>query len=162
MRWLLLSCVLGSVVGAGCGKTVYRSYESHYCSSSDDDDPYFECSKSSDLVCIYTYDKSYGQTDGKPDKVVSMWACREACDPAVKNPCVNAEEVCCPGMIFGRNYGKDHACVMRDFCDAFVGMKDAGAKPDASKPDAGAGTPDAAGPDAAAGGTDASPDSPAD
>ena len=159
MRWLFLGCVLG-LVGAGCGKTVYKSYDSHYCSSTEDDDPYFECSRSSDLVCINTYAKSYGQNDGKPDKVVQMWACHLACDPAAQNPCNASDEVCCPGMIYGRNYGKDHACVLREFCDAFAGMKDAGAKPDAAKGDAG--TSDGATGSDVGGEADAGADAPMD
>lgn len=168
MRWLFLFCVVG-LVGAGCEKTIYRSHESQYCSSTDDDDPYYECSRSSDLVCINTYEKSYPQTDNRPDKVVSMWLCREACDPTVKNPCMG-EEICCPGAIFGKDYGKKHACVLREFCDSILGTpstpKDAGAKTDTGGA-ADAGKEVGAGPaadaaEAGAGTSDASNDGAAD
>jgi hypothetical protein len=166
MRWLLLFAAVG-LVGAGCEKTVYRSQGGQYCSSTADDDPYYECSRSSDLVCINTYAKSYPQTDNQPDKVVSMWLCNLACDPTVKNPCADPEEVCCPGPIFGKDYGKKNACVLREFCDALLGMptttRDAGSAD--AKPDAG-GTADATGgdlaPDAGSPAPDAGSDAPSD
>jgi hypothetical protein len=165
MRWLLLFAAVG-LVGAGCDKTVYRSHDAQYCSSTEDDDPYYECSRSSDLICINTYSKTYAQPNNQPDKVVAMWLCHEACDPTVKNPCVDPEEVCCPGAIFGKDYGKKNACVLREFCDALLGMpttKDAGSSD--AKPDAG-GTAD--GPssdlaaDAGAPDADAASDAPSD
>jgi hypothetical protein len=156
MRWLFLFASLG-LVGAGCGKSISRSHEGQFCSSFSDDDPYFECSRSSDLICINTYEKSYAQPNNQPDKVVAMWLCREACDPTAKAPCAAADEVCCPGAIFGRDYPAKragnpmpYACTPRPFCDAVLGMtppKDAGAK-DASSNDTAA-TPDGtASPDA--------------
>jgi hypothetical protein len=159
MRWLMLFLSVG-LVGAGCGKTVYRSHEGQFCSSTSDDELYYECSKASDLVCINTYSMNYSQPNNQPDKVVPIWLCREACDPTAKNPCINSQEVCCPGTLFGRDYSSKrannpmpHACALREFCDAVAGMtppKDAGAKPDsANVPDGGA-SPDVAS-DAASG-----------
>jgi hypothetical protein len=154
MRWLFSvrrfavfsSCFVG-LLAAGCDKTIYRSHESQYCSSTEDDDPYYECSRSSDLVCINTYEKSYPQTDNRSDKVVAMWLCREACDPTVKNPCRGSDEVCCAGPIYGKDYGKKHACVQRELCDSMLGVtppKDAGPKTDTSSV-TDAGTSDLAG-----------------
>jgi hypothetical protein len=153
MRWLFsvrqfavfssgfVALVFSGLLGAGCDKTIYRSHESQYCSATEDDEPYYECSRSSDLVCINTYEKSYPQTDNRPDKVVKMWLCREACDPTVKNPCRGADEICCSGEIYGKDYGRKHACVQRELCDSVLGVgpKDAGAKTDTStKTDVGA------------------------
>jgi hypothetical protein len=138
MRWLCLFVAVG-LVGAGCEKTVYRSHESQYCSPSDDDEPYFECARSSDLICINTYEKFYAQPNNQPDKAVQMWACHEACDPTAKNPCVGPTEICCPGNLFGRDYPAKrannpmpYACVLREFCDAVLGapVKDGGVKAD--------------------------------
>jgi hypothetical protein len=145
--WLVL-LALGSLLGAGCEKTIYRSHESHYCSSTADDEPYYECAKGSDLVCVTTYKMSYGATASMPDgKTIDIWVCRLACTPG-KDECV-AGEVCCPGKIYGQTYGKDHVCVPPDYCPALAvppGSKDAGgdAKGDA-RPDGGAdtGPPDA-------------------
>jgi hypothetical protein len=149
MRWLFsvrqfavfssafFSLAFTALLGAGCDKTIYRSHESQYCSSTEDDEPYYECSRSSDLVCINTYEKSYPQTDNRPDKVVKMWLCREACDPTVKNPCRGSDEICCSGQIYGKDYGRKHACVQRELCDSMLGVgppKDAGAKTDTSSP----------------------------
>jgi hypothetical protein len=141
MRGLSFSVVAALVVGlgafAGCSKTVYHSHESHYCSSSDDDDPYWECSRSADLVCINTYDGVYPQPDGKPTKTVPMYLCRMACTPGDKT--CQPDEVCCPGMIYGRNYGKTHGCTLPSFCAALAGQpKDAGTTRDtATTADAG-------------------------
>jgi hypothetical protein len=157
MRWLFLFAAVG-LVGAGCDKTVYRSHEGQFCSSTSDDEPYYECSRASDLVCINTYEKNYIQPNNQPDKVVAMWLCREACDPGAKSPCVVAGEICCPGAIFGKDYPAKrttnpmpYACTPREFCDAVLGMtpvKDGGAKDTATTPDAADASADAGASDA--------------
>jgi hypothetical protein len=166
MRWLFLFA-LGTLVGAGCEKTIYRSHESHYCSSKSNDEPYYECAKGSDLVCITTYTQTFGATATAPAKTVDIWLCRLGCTPG-KDEC-KGDEVCCPGPIFGTNYGKDHACVLASLCPALAvpTNRDAGtidAKPDAKLdgsllPDAGAPDGDS---DAPQGTEDAGADAPVD
>jgi hypothetical protein len=149
--------VLGALLGAGCEKTIYRSHESHYCSSTPDDEPYYECAKGDDLVCITTYQQSYGATASSPAKTIDIWVCRMACTPGNKEDC-QTDEVCCPGMIYGTTYGKTHACVAPGLCPALtVPNRDAGgdAKIDAGKPDGGdGGVPDGGAPDVIEAGAD--------
>lgn len=129
MRWsALLIAGVTAVLAAGCNKTVYRAYESQYCSSDDDEDPFRECARSSDLVCINTYKMSYPQSDGRPPVVRDMWLCRLACDPATPTAC-RPDEVCCPGPIFGRTYGFTHACVQPSYCASLGSVpRDGGAR----------------------------------
>jgi hypothetical protein len=134
MRWPTLLIVkiaalgIATLMGAGCGKTVYRAYESQYCSSDDDEEPFRECAKSSDLVCINTYKMSYGGSSGMPPVVRDMWLCRLACDPTKAMACMPGE-VCCPGPIFGRTYGFTHACVQPSYCAALDSIpRDGGAR----------------------------------
>jgi hypothetical protein len=96
-------------------RPIYRSHEGQYCSSSASDDPLYVCVTSSELVCINTFDKSYPNIDGGPDKVVAVYTCRNGCLPG-DGTCASGE-ICCPGPIFGPSYGKSHGCVMREFCD---------------------------------------------
>jgi hypothetical protein len=105
-------------------RPVYGSHESQYCSPSEDDDPFFVCSKSSELICIATYTKRYPQPSQAPDKVVTMWICRHGCTPG-DGACA-ADEICCPGLTFGVTYGKSHACVLPEFCGP---LPDAGVSP---------------------------------
>jgi hypothetical protein len=150
---------LGSVLGAGCEKTIYRSHESHYCSSTADDEPYYECAKGSDLICITTYTMTYGSKEGAPPKTLDIWVCRLACTPGNKDEC-RADEVCCPGMIYGNNYGKSHACVMPGLCPALaVPNKDAGGGDARSDAKLDSGLSDGSGADA--GGSDGGADGPA-
>lgn len=105
----------GDVGDAGdAGRAIYISHESHYCSSTSDDDPYYECSPSRDLVCISTFSRTFPQTNGPP-KTVDLWLCQMACTPG-DGTCA-AGEVCCPGPIYGRSYGKTHACAPAEQCD---------------------------------------------
>jgi hypothetical protein len=137
MRWLsfiLVGGLVGGLFGMGCGKTVYRSHEGHYCSSTTDDDPFFECSPSYDLICINTYAEPILQTGGAPPKFQEIFLCRLACQPGER--CPDARDVCCPGPIYGRDYGKTAACVPAGQCQTVVAT-DAGAdtRRDASTPD---------------------------
>jgi hypothetical protein len=97
-------------------RPVYRTHEGQFCSSAVDEDPFYECSRASHLVCITTYTKNIVQPDGAPDKTTKIWLCRESCTPGA-GACVNPGEICCPGPIFGESYGNSHGCVPRDFCD---------------------------------------------
>jgi hypothetical protein len=114
LPWLAM-LVVGGLLGLGCGKTVYRSHEAQFCSIDQDDDPFYECSPSSDLVCITTYSELFKGTNDAGDKLVPLYLCRLACDPG-KDKCPGGE-VCCPGKIEGKNYGKTGGCTPESRCD---------------------------------------------
>ena len=114
----------------GCGKTVYRSHEGHYCSSTRDDDPFFECSPSYDYVCINTYAEQVQTSGGQEPRFQEIYLCRMACDPTIRNPCLDLRDVCCKGPIFGRDYGKQHACVPAGQCQTQQDEPDGGARQD--------------------------------
>ena len=144
MRWLWLTLFLvGGVMGQGCGKTVYRSHEAQFCSTNQNDDPFYECSPSNDLVCINTYAEVIQSTsDAGGQQTLPIYLCRLACDPNdPKTRCPNGE-TCCPGPITGRNYGKMHACVPESRCDNPLipdgGVTKQDARPVAQQPEAGA------------------------
>ena len=112
-RWLTMLLV-GGLFGLGCGKTVYRSHEAQYCSTQEED-PFYECSPSSDLICINTYSEIVqGNNDAGVNRV-PLYLCRLACEP-LKDKCPNGE-TCCPGMIHGITYGKTGGCVPESRCD---------------------------------------------
>jgi hypothetical protein len=118
MRLLSLSFAAGlgvALFAAACEKTVFRAYDSQYCSSKEDDEPYYECAKGDDLVCINTYDETFGSQDGRPPVTIPVYACHLGCDPHNPTAC-QAGEVCCPGKIYGRTYNFDHACTLPRFC----------------------------------------------
>ena len=124
MRWLI-GLAVGGLLGLGCGNTVYRSHEGAYFSDKDED-PFFECAPSDDLVCINTYDMQVQTTGGQPPRFQPVYLCRLACSPG--DHCFDPNDVCCPGPIHGRNYGKMNACVP-------VGMCQTATVPDAGSPD---------------------------
>jgi hypothetical protein len=113
LPWLAM-LVIGGLLGPGCGKTVYRSHEAQFCSIKDDDDPFYECSPSSDLVCINTYSMLVGGGDAGQQRV-PLYLCRLACDPG-KDKCPGGE-ICCPGKIEGKTYDKSGGCVPESRCD---------------------------------------------
>jgi hypothetical protein len=155
MRWLC-GLLVGGLLGMGCGKTVYRSHEGHYCSSTEDDDPFFECSPSYDLVCINTYAEQVRSTGGQPTRFQDIWLCRLACNEGDR--CPDAKDRCCPGPIYGKNYGKMHACVPASMCQT-VDPPDAG--PDVrrdSATDTATDGPEEDGPQPATAGSDAGAD----
>lgn len=126
MRFPAVFLLVWAVIGAGCGKTVYQSSEGARCSVSDDDDPYHECHRSTDLVCINTYAQPFavnGTAVSQP-----IWLCRLACDPMQGASACRMGDVCCPGPIHGRTYGLTHACVPPARCEAVPppGSGDAG------------------------------------
>ncbi len=110
-----------------CAKTIYRSGEGQYCSITSED-PGYECSPSVDLVCITTSSVE-SPTDGgsKAPGFRPLYLCRLACTPG--DPCTQAGDVCCPGVIYGQNYGKTHGCVPVSECDTemtTIVIRDAG------------------------------------
>lgn len=128
----LVALAFCAVLGGACEKTIYKSHESHFCSHDQNDDPFYECSRSQDLVCINTYRMSYPSADGKPPVVRDMWLCRIACVPGDMERGCPTGEVCCPGPITGRNYGAAHACVTPNYCPGLaVGGGDGGRPMDA-------------------------------
>jgi hypothetical protein len=115
LPWLAL-VVVGGLLGLGCGKTVYRSHEAQFCSISDDDDPFYECSPSSDLVCINTYSERVMAKNDAGTQLVPIYLCRLSCEPG-KDKCPG-NETCCPGKIEGKTYGRTGACVPENKCDS--------------------------------------------
>src|SRR5206468_7054932 len=129
-------------VASGCGKSTIREYESQACSTNDSDDPFLVCSPAYDLVCISTYTvtvqnpKEAVKWDGG---IRPVYVCRLACN--VDMDCVQSDfqgaDVCCPGTLHGKDYGKKGGCTPRGMCEALrgSGASDAGlALPDASSP----------------------------
>jgi hypothetical protein len=130
------------VAGLGCSKAQIRAYESHACSVSDDDDPFYICSPAYDLICINTYrvtvtnPEEAKKFDGGQRPV---WVCRLAC--ATRTDCPQAGDVCCEGVIHGKDYGKKAGCVPAALCESMMtsGNEDGGGgtpAPDAAAPDA--------------------------
>jgi hypothetical protein len=146
---------LVALLGLACEKTVYRSGEGIYCSSSSDEDPYYECLRSNDFVCITTYSLPILNDGGPTGKYVEAYACRLAC--SADQGCLGGD-ICCPGKIFGRTYGKTSACVKAANCETLPqpdarpnpvadaqtdSATDGGAGGDAAAPDAPQAAPDA-------------------
>jgi hypothetical protein len=115
LPWLSMLLV-GGLVGLGCGKTVYRSHEAQFCSIDQDDDPFYECSPSSDLVCINTYSEVVTGSNDAGNRTIEYFLCRLACEPG-KDKCPGGE-ICCPGKIEGKTYGKTGGCVPESRCDS--------------------------------------------
>jgi hypothetical protein len=136
---------------AGCGKTVYQSHEGHYCSIDDNEDPNYQCSRTRDLVCITTYAETIKAPDGGVQRTVPIYLCRQPCEPG--NRCPMADDVCCPGMIVGRDYGATHGCVPLRFCEMPPPTPDAGPRDtalrDTAAPDTVADGPSGDAPDGA-------------
>ena len=96
-------------------RTVFQSYEGQFCSDKEDDDPFYECTTMFPFVCINTYSVPMYSGAGAVDHV-PLYLCRLAC--TTDQSCPVANDVCCPGPIFGRTYGVTHACVPRAMCAA--------------------------------------------
>jgi hypothetical protein len=166
---LVAGLALVASVG-GCGKSTIREYESHACSTNDSDDPFMLCSPSIDLICINTY--TVPVTDPNeakkwPNAQRPVYVCRLACN--VATDCFQPGDICCPGRIHGKDYGKMGGCTPRGMCEGLQnadgGAPDDGGTPDAAvtpdgPPDAGSdrgpdGVVDAPAPDGGDGGPDA-------
>jgi hypothetical protein len=114
-------------LGSACDKSVYRSAEGQFCSSSDDDDPSYECLLGMGLVCASTYSMPVLDSTGAQVRFQPIWLCRQACTPG--DSCFQAGDVCCKTSVYGRAYAdRPYACAPEDRCDD---KGDAGTKPDA-------------------------------
>jgi hypothetical protein len=135
-----LSALILAAFAGGCGKSRLRSYEGQFCSTNDRDDPYYRCSPAYDLKCINTYSQPITDPSKPEGGEVPIWVCRLHCAPNI--PCMNGSDVCCPGKVFGRDYGNQYACVPPVMCDSITvdgGVRrEAGAGPDAGAVDASA------------------------
>jgi hypothetical protein len=111
---------LGGLLGPGCGKTVYRSHEAQYCSTDDNEDPFYECSPAFNLVCATTHSEALQNTpDGGQRVFVDRYTCRLACDPGDR--CPVGTDICCPAKnIVGRDYGKNSVCVPEPMCQTIT------------------------------------------
>jgi hypothetical protein len=136
LRAVILSLlVLGGA--AGCGKSQIRAFDGHGCSTKPDDDPLYVCSPQYDLVCINTYYKEVTdpvQAKAFDGGIRSVYVCRLVCDPASGIGCAETTDVCCPGFIHGKTYGKTHACVPDYLCQT-RGPGDGGAGVDGPAPE---------------------------
>jgi hypothetical protein len=143
---ILMVLCLG--LGSACDKSIYRSAEGQFCSSSDDDDPYYECLLGMGLVCANTYSTPVLDDKGTEVRFQPVWLCRQACAPGGA-ACFQVGDVCCKTTIYGRSYpDRPYACAPEALCDD---EGDAGAKPDAR-------TRDTAGDRSGDGADDAAPD----
>jgi hypothetical protein len=117
-------------LGSACDKSVYRSAEGQFCSSTDDDDPYYECLLGMGLVCANSYSQAVADnsdTDAGGVRFQPVWVCRQACTPG--DSCFQAGDICCKASIFGRSYAdRPYVCTPESQCDD---KGDAGTKQDA-------------------------------
>jgi hypothetical protein len=126
---ILMVLCLG--LGSACDKSIYRSAEGQFCSSTDDDDPYYECLLGMGLVCANTYAKPVLDEKGENLRFQPVWLCRQACAPG--GVCFQAGDVCCKTTVFGRSYpDRPYACTPEANCDD---LGDAGTKLDAKTRD---------------------------
>jgi len=86
----------------GCSKVKVRSYIGGPCSTSSDEDPFYECDPAYDLVCM----DNVG--DGK-------YFCRIPCKLDPPTPCEKGD-VCCPGEIHGDDLGYERGCTPKLQC----------------------------------------------
>jgi hypothetical protein len=152
VRLVIVLFSLMVVAGVGCSNSTMRTYESHACSTNQSDNPLLVCSPAYDLVCINTYSvmvtnpKEAAKFDGG---IRQVYVCRLAC--STKADCPQAGDVCCPGDIYGKDYGKMAGCVPPSLCGATSSQPDdasVGTPAEASRP-ADADAPRDAGADAA-------------
>jgi hypothetical protein len=144
MRRLTVMTTLLLLTSSACGKSTFRSAQGQFCSSTDDDDPYYECLLGMGLVCASTHSMPVLDDNGNEKSRFPVYLCRSACAPVDGGTgCRVADEICCKATTFGRTYAdRPWACVPAQFCpDA----PDAGPKPDARTSP----KPDGAGDDAA-------------
>jgi hypothetical protein len=110
-----------------CQQARYRSGEGQYCSTNSDEDPHYECLRTHDFVCISTFAIPILFDGGQAEhQFRDVFLCRLACSPS--DSCPAAGDVCCPGMIHGRDYGKSHACVPEERCET-IPPRDGGVRP---------------------------------
>jgi hypothetical protein len=135
-----------------CTTSSLRSQEGHACSTSSSDDPQLVCTPAQDLVCISTYTRvvtNPGEATKFDGGIRHVYVCRINCNTA--DDCLQEGDICCPGTIYGKTYGKMGGCTPPSACGALEDLGDDGgvdatgtdvaAPPDAPTPDAA--TPDA-------------------
>ncbi len=129
MRFAIATTIaLGlGLAGIGCNHERIRQGESHYCSTDEDEQPYYECSPAFDQVCIATTTQEVLDDQGRVLRVEDRYVCRETCTP--ETGCKRADDVCCPGKTYKSRFASKYACVPSDSCSATAG--DAGAPGDA-------------------------------
>jgi len=144
MARAVITILLGGALGASaCSKGQIRSGETAFCSTDSSDDPQYICDPGMDLICINTY--AIPVTDPREMRkwdggIRPVYVCRLACEKTEDCPIVG--DVCCPGTIHGKTYGKDKGCTPETLCPPLLGGGDAGAvdrPPSPPRPDA---TPD--------------------
>jgi hypothetical protein len=137
-----------------CVNSSIRSQEGHSCSTDPDEDPQLVCTPAQDLVCISTYTKIVTNPREAPKfdgGLRSVYVCRLNCD--TDKECRD-NDICCPGHIYGKTYGRKGGCVPPGSCETLP-VPDASPPPDTTAPardtaaspaETGAATPDAAAP----------------
>jgi hypothetical protein len=166
LRFVIPAGALAMLLSA-CTTSSFRTQEGHACSVNASDDPQLVCTPAQDLICIATYNKLVTNVEEAKKfdgGLRPVYLCRLACN--VTADCPQAGDVCCPGHIHGKTYGKMGGCTPPSNCEAesSSGDEDAGATPppdarpdtrpaDAAAPDAG--SPTGPSPDAAAPAADA-------
>jgi hypothetical protein len=117
---LLAAC--GSTAGGGGDASpdaaVIRVQEAQACSTNPAEDPQLVCTSAQDLVCVATYSRNV--TD--PQEAMKfdgglrqVFVCRMPC--AATGDCPQPGDVCCPGQIHGKTFGKTAACVPPTSCE---------------------------------------------
>ncbi len=134
-RFAIIAAAGVLAASCGLGKSKIRAGDGQHCTTSSSEDPVFTCSPAYDLACIATYKH---QVSNEP-----VYVCRLVCTPGDR--CLYPSDICCPGTIHGKTYGKMHACVPVRDCDL---RPDAGVTPDSGTPDTAADVADDAAVDA--------------
>jgi hypothetical protein len=140
LRSVIRAFPLALLIVSGCTNSTIRSQEGHACSTNSSDDPQLLCTPAQDLVCIATYTRTVtnpaeaAKFDGG---IRQVYVCRLNCN--VTADCPQQGDVCCPGVIFGKTYGKMGGCTPPSACEAMGGGDEDGGAGDAGTPaDAGA------------------------
>ena len=108
--------LIGGALFAACGKTVFKSHEGQFCSSDEGHDPFYECTRMFDFVCINTYSVAIQGAAANEANTQPVWLCRLACSD--NTDCMVTGDVCCQGPIYGLDRGVSAACVPRDRCNS--------------------------------------------
>ncbi len=127
---ILVLVALTTATGA-CTRARFRSPEGVYCSTNEDDDPYRECQRGIDLICISTHKQP--RITGDP---VAVYLCRTPC-ALMSNDCPTGNDVCCSGKTYaGGKFGTGNGCVPLTMCEGLSPPpRDAGLPLDSGAPD---------------------------
>jgi hypothetical protein len=143
MRCLTLAAAL-VLTFTGCGSTAVvgdggggqggttdapsiRAQEGHACSTSPDDDPQLVCTTGMDLVCISTYSRTVTNPEEArkfDGGIRQVFVCRMPC--SADSDCPQPGDICCPGPIHGKTFGKMAACVPPGSCETQPRAADGG------------------------------------